>query len=389
MGKLLMKTVNKELKPGNYTLDHVLESGARAGTLSLPRGKVPTPVFMPVGTQATVKGVLPKDLHETVQCPIILGNTYHLNLRPGVDVIAKAGGLSSFMNWNGPVLTDSGGFQVFSLSKLRKMTDEGVRFRSHLDGREIFLGPKEAVQIQDGLKSDIAMCLDECPPAEATREQMEKAVSRTSLWAEQCKQVWQEGQALEDGRNLFGIVQGGRFQDLRIRSAHELMEFDFPGYAIGGVSVGETEEEMLEQVNWTAKILPAEKPRYVMGVGTPPQLLHMIGMGADMFDCVMPSRAARHGMAFCSQGTLNLRNQKFKEDYSPLDEETDCFASQEFSKSYIRHLIQAKESLAGVILTLHNLRFFVRLMETARSKILDGSFQAWSEDWIKRYDAGK
>ena len=328
-------------------------------------------------------------MHETVKCPIILGNTYHLNLRPGVDVVARAGGLSAFMNWQGPVLTDSGGFQVFSLSKLRKMTDEGVRFRSHLDGREIFLGPKEAVQIQDGLKSDIAMCLDECPPAEASREQMEKAVSRTSLWAGRCHEEWGQGMALKEGRNLFGIVQGGRFQDLRIQSAHELMEFDFPGYAIGGVSVGESEEEMLQQVSWTAKILPKEKPRYVMGVGTPPQLLAMIGMGADMFDCVMPSRAARHGMAFSSKGTLNLRNQKFKDDYSPLDEETDSFASKEFSKSYIRHLIQAKESLAGVLLTLHNLRFYVRLMETAREKILDGSFQTWSKAWITTYESGR
>ena len=376
-------------KPSNFTLNQVLESGARAGTLTLPNGIVPTPVFMPVGTQATVKGVLPKDLHETVKCPIILGNTYHLNLRPGVDIVAQAGGLSSFMNWKGPVLTDSGGFQVFSLSKLRKMTDEGVRFRSHLDGREIFLGPREAVQIQDGLKSDIAMCLDECPPAEASREQMEKAVSRTSLWAERCKQEWGESKALEEGRSLFGIVQGGSFHDLRVQSAEELMEFDFPGYAIGGVSVGESEEEMLQQVNWTAKILPEDKPRYVMGVGTPPQLLAMIGMGADMFDCVMPSRAARHGMAFSSRGTMNLRNQKFKNDYSPLDEETDSFASQEFSKSYIRHLIQAKESLAGVLLTLHNLRFYVRLMETARQKILNGSFQSWSQSWIKAYESGQ
>jgi len=378
-----------ENSKSSFILEHGNTDGPRLGTLNLPGGVVPTPVFMPVGTQATVKGILPRDLHETVRCPIILGNTYHLNLRPGVEVVAAAGGLSKFMNWNGPVLTDSGGFQVFSLSSLRKMTDEGVRFRSHLDGREIFLGPKQAVQIQEGLKSDIAMCLDECPPADATREQMEEAVSRTSLWAKMCMDEWNLGQGKAEGRNLFGIVQGGRFEDLRIQSADELMEMNFPGYAIGGVSVGETEEEMLQQVSWTTKALPPEKPRYVMGVGTPPQLLKMIGMGADMFDCVMPSRAARHGMAFTSRGTMNLKNQKYQDDYSPLDEESDCFASQQFSKSYLRHLIQAKESLAGVILTLHNLRFFVSLMEQARLKIEQDQFQDWSRSWIAQYESGQ
>lgn len=382
-----MNDSNGENTSPSFTLGKGSADGPRSGKLSLPGGEVPTPVFMPVGTQATVKGILPRDLTETVRCPIILGNTYHLNLRPGVEIIAAAGGLAKFMNWEGPVLTDSGGFQVFSLSKLRKISDEGVRFRSHLDGQEIFLGPKEAIGIQDGLKSDIAMCLDECPPADATRDQMEMAVSRTSLWAGQCLEEWTRKKAVEDGRNLFGIVQGGRFEDLRTRSAEELIKLNFPGYAIGGVSVGETEKEMLEQVSLTAKILPVRKPRYVMGVGTPTQLLKMVGMGADMFDCVMPSRAARHGMAYTSKGTLNLRNQKYQNDYSPLDEETDCFASRKFSKSYLRHLIQAKESLAGVLLTLHNLRFFVGLMETARSMIECDQFQSWSEEWIARYES--
>ena len=384
-----MNDLISENPKSSFILEHGNTDGPRLGTLNLPGGVVPTPVFMPVGTQATVKGILPRDLHETVRCPIILGNTYHLNLRPGVEVVAAAGGLSKFMNWNRPVLTDSGGFQVFSLSSLRKMTDEGVRFRSHLDGREIFLGPKQAVLIQEGLKSDIAMCLDECPPADATREQMEKAVSRTSLWASRCLEEWHLGQGKVEGRNLFGIVQGGKFEDLRIQSADELMEMNFPGYAIGGVSVGETEEEMLQQVSWTTRALPREKPRYVMGVGTPPQLLKMIGMGADMFDCVMPSRAARHGMAFTSRGTINLKNQKYQDDNSPLDEESDCFASQQFSKSYLRHLIQAKESLAGVILTLHNLRFFVSLMEQARLKIEQDQFQDWSRSWIAQYESGQ
>ena len=363
--------------------------GPRAGMLTLPSGIVPTPVFMPVGTQATVKGTLPQDLHKVVKCSIILGNTYHLNLRPGVDIVRKAGGLSKFMNWNGPVLTDSGGFQVFSLSKLRKIDDQGVRFRSHLDGMEIFLGPKESIDIQDGLHSDIAMCLDECPSAEATREEVQAATDRTTLWAGHCLQHWQNQKCNQDGRMLFGIVQGGRFEDLRIKSAEELIALDFPGYAIGGVSVGETEEEMLEQVKWGTSVLPEDKPRYVMGVGTPPQLLSMVGMGADMFDCVMPSRAARHGMAFTKDGTLNLRNEKFKEDLSPLDPSTDCYVSKEFTKSYLRHLIMAKESLAGVLLTLHNLRFFVELMEKARERIINGTFSDWSAEWIAHYQSGK
>jgi len=363
--------------------------GPRAGMLTLPSGIVPTPVFMPVGTQATVKGTLPQDLHKVVKCPIILGNTYHLNLRPGVDIVRKAGGLSKFMNWNGPVLTDSGGFQVFSLSKLRIIDDQGVRFRSHLDGMEIFLGPNESIDIQDGLHSDIAMCLDECPAAEATREEVQAATDRTTLWAGHCLQHWQNQKCNQDGRMLFGIVQGGRFEDLRIKSAEELIALDFPGYAIGGVSVGETEEEMLEQVKWGTSFRPKDKPRYVMGVGTPPQLLSMVGMGADMFDCVMPSRAARHGMAFTKDGTLNLRNEKFKEDLSPLDPSTDCYVSKEFTKSYLRHLIMAKESLAGVLLTLHNLRFFVELMEKARERIINGTFSDWSAEWIAHYQSGK
>jgi len=356
--------------------------------LCLPSGEVPTPVFMPVGTQATVKGVLPRDLREIVKAPILLGNTYHLNLRPGVEVIRQAGGISQFMNWNGPILTDSGGFQVFSLSKLRKLSDEGVRFRSHLDGREIFLGPKEAVAIQDGLGSDIAMCLDVCPSADASREEVEEAVKRTSLWAKSCQYAWAECTGFATGRNLFGIVQGGRFEDLRRQSADQLIELDFPGYAVGGVSVGETELEMLEQVYWGTQLLPVDKPRYVMGVGTPPQLLRMIGMGADMFDCVMPSRAARHGMAYTANGTLNLRNERFKNDHTALDNSIDCSVSHEFSRAYIRHLIQAKESLAGTLLTIHNLRFFVSLMEEARKQIISGNFSKWSAGWIGNYEEG-
>jgi len=363
-------------------------NNARTGKVLLPGGEVLTPVFMPVGTQATVKGILPRDLTEVVKASIILGNTYHLNLRPGVEVIREAGGLARFMNWDGPILTDSGGFQVFSLAKLRKLNDEGVLFHSHIDGRAVFLGPREAIEIQDALKSDIAMCLDECPPAGATKDQIGQAVDRSTNWARSCLNAWRETKAIEDGRKLFGIVQGGRFQDLRKRSAEELQEIGFPGYAIGGVSVGEPEEEMLEQVSSTVKFLPDNLPRYVMGVGTPTQLLKMVGYGVDMFDCVLPSRAARHGTAYTSRGKINIRNEKFRLDFNPLDKETDCFASQNFSRSYIRHLFMAKESLGGVLLTLHNLRFFVKLMEEARVQINSGTYSDWANDWIKRYNQG-
>ena len=361
---------------------------ARLTNVELASGNITTPVFMPVGTQATVKGILPRDLSDVIKASIILGNTYHLNLRPGIEVIREAGGLSRFMNWDGPVLTDSGGFQVFSLAKLRKLNDEGVCFHSHIDGKEVFLGPNEAIEIQDALKSDIAMCLDECPPANATEQEIAQAVDRSTRWAKVCMDAWTNTNAMDEGRKLFGIVQGGRFSELRKRSAEDLQAVGFPGYAIGGVSVGEPEHEMLEQVINTVKFLPQHLPRYVMGVGTPTQLLKMIGYGVDMFDCVLPSRAARHGTAYTSRGSINIRNEKFRLDFSPLDEETDCFASQQFSRSYIRHLFMSKESLGGVLLTLHNLRFFVKLMEDARVQISAGNYANWALEWIKRYNDG-
>ncbi|MBU62200.1 MAG: tRNA guanosine(34) transglycosylase Tgt [Opitutae bacterium] len=362
------------------------KSDARAGFLKLPRGDIPTPVFMPVGTQGTVKGIMPRDLKEVVKARIVLGNTYHLRLRPGSEIMRERGGLSKFMNWNGPILTDSGGFQVFSLPNLRKLTDDGVAFKSHLDGSDLFLGPRESIEMQDALASDVAMCLDECPPADASQVEVEDAVRRTTLWAKKCADAWLETSGPNDGRNLFAIVQGGRFRELRIRSTEELLTSNFPGYAIGGVSVGETEEQMLEQVAWCAPLLPKDKPRYVMGVGTPPQLLKMIALGADMFDCVMPTRAARHATAFTANGRLNLRNERFRRDDSPLDVETDCFASREFSRAYLRHLVTVGESLGGVLLTLHNLRFFVSLLEKARLHILTGDFEQWSQNWIERYE---
>lgn len=364
-------------------------SVARAAILKTASGNILTPVFMPVGTQGTVKGIFPRDLRDTIKAGIILGNTYHLRLRPGHDLVGKQGGLGAFMGWDGPILTDSGGFQIFSLAKLREITDLGVTFRSHLDGAELFLGPREAVEIQDTLRSDIAMCLDECPPADASEKNVREAVRRTSHWALQCKETWMETAGPDEGRMLFGIVQGGCFESLRLRSAQELVDLDFPGYAVGGVSVGESENEMMNQVAMTTEILPKEKPRYIMGVGTPPQLLRMIALGADMFDCVMPTRAARHGTAFTTEGRINLRNECFRQDDSALDEEIDCFASKEFSRAYLRHLVMSGEMLGSMLLSLHNLRFFVSLLEEARIHLMEGDFTSWSQAWIERFEAGE
>jgi queuine tRNA-ribosyltransferase len=363
------------------------ESAARRGRLETPHGTVETPIFMPVGTQATVKGMTPEQLND-IGSQIILGNTYHLNLRPGSELVREMGGLHKFMGWTGPILTDSGGFQVFSLSKLRKISDEGVKFKSHLDGREIFLGPKESFQIQDDLGSDIAMVLDECPPHGCTEKECELAVARSTQWAGEFKEIARAAGHGESGRSVFGIVQGGGFEKLRQRSAEELVELDFPGYAIGGVSVGEPEPEMLEQVEFTAKILPEPKPRYTMGVGTPTQLLKMIGLGVDMFDCVMPSRAARHGTAYTPDGHINLRNERFTLDESPIVEGLDNYTCRNFSRSYLRHLIKAEEMLGKILLTIHNLHFYLNLMQQAREHLEFGDYTSWAREWIKRYESG-
>ena len=362
-------------------------SSARRGRLETPHGVVETPIFMPVGTQATVKGMTPQQLHE-IGSQIILGNTYHLNLRPGSELVRQMGGLHKFMGWNGPILTDSGGFQVFSLSKLRKITDEGVKFKSHLDGREIFLGPKESFQIQDDLGSDIAMVLDECPPHGCTEEECELAVARSTKWAGEFKDIAANAGHGDSGRAIFGIVQGGGFENLRKRSAEELVELGFPGYAIGGVSVGEPELEMLDQVEFTAKLLPQEKPRYTMGVGTPTQLLKMIGLGVDMFDCVMPSRAARHGTAYTPDGHINLRNERFTLDDSPVVEGMDNYTCRSFSRSYLRHLVKTEEMLGKILLTVHNLHFYLDLMQQAREHLEAGDYTPWARDWIARYESG-
>ncbi|MFP4166186.1 MAG: tRNA guanosine(34) transglycosylase Tgt [Opitutales bacterium] len=356
---------------------------ARRGVLETRHGAVQTPAFMPVGTQATVKGLTPEQL-EAIGAQVVLGNAYHLNLRPGADLVRELGGLHEFMNWSGPILTDSGGFQVFSLAKLRRVTEEGIRFQSHLDGRELFLGPRECFDIQVALGTDIAMVLDECPPYPCEREACERAVDRTIRWAGEFLNYAREEGFLNAGRHVFGIVQGSVYEDLRVRCGEALADMDFSGYAVGGVSVGEPEEEMLRQVAASAPVLPEEKPRYVMGVGTPPQLLRMIGMGLDMFDCVIPTRLARHGAAFTPEGTINLKNECYKQDSRPIMD-ADNYTCRHFSCAYLRHLIMAKELLAPTLLSLHNVHFFNNLMDEARRHIEAGDFAAWSAAWIDRY----
>lgn len=360
---------------------------ARRGVLETRHGSIQTPIFMPVGTQATVKGMTPAQIEE-VGAQIILGNTYHLNIRPGSDLVAEMGGLHKFMNWKGPILTDSGGFQVFSLSKLRKITEEGIEFRSHLDGRKLFLGPKNCYEIQKNLDTDIAMVLDECPPYPCERDECESAVARTIRWAGEFLEHATEDGFLESGHHVFGIIQGSVYDDLRQHCGRELAKMDFPGYAIGGVSVGEPEEEMIRQVAVTAPVMPKDKPRYVMGVGTPPQLLKMVGLGMDMFDCVMPTRLARHASVFTSDGVLNLKNERFKHDPKPIMD-ADNYTCQNFSRAYLRHLIMAKELLAHTLLSIHNTHFFLDLMEQARAHIEAGDYASWSAAWIERYNAGE
>ena len=340
---------------------------------------------MPVGTQGTVKALTPAHLRE-VGAQIILGNTYHLNLRPGSELIRDLGGLHKFMGWDGPILTDSGGFQVFSLAKLRDVRDDGVAFQSHLDGSNLFLGPHEVMTIQQNLGSDIAMVLDECPPWPCERDACVRACERSLRWARQCREIATENGFLAAGHQVFAIVQGSTFDDLRRGSAEALAALDFPGYAIGGVSVGEPEPEMLKQIGATAPFLPADKPRYTMGLGTPPQLLKMVALGVDMFDCVLPTRVARNGLVFTPDGPLNLRNEKYRVDPRPIVEGLDNYTAR-FSRAYLRHLVQAGEMLAGTLLTLHNVHFYLDLMAQARAHIEAGDFAAWSAGWIKRYEA--
>lgn len=360
-------------------------TSARRGRLQTRHGVVNTPIFMPVGTQGTVKSVTPAHLHE-IEAQIILGNTYHLNLRPGSEIVRQLGGLHAFMGWNGPILTDSGGFQVFSLAKLRQVREDGVAFQSHLDGAKLFLGPREVMTIQQNLGSDIAMVIDECPPWPCERDACAQAVARSYRWAGECKQIATDSGFLAAGHHLFAIVQGSTFDDLRREAAESLSALDFPGYAVGGVSVGEPEPEMLKQVGATTPYLPVDKPRYAMGLGTPPQLLKMIALGIDMFDCVFPTRVARHGLAFTPNGAINLKNERFRSDARPIAEELNNYTTN-FSRAYLRHLTVAGEMLSGTLLTIHNLHFYLDLMTQARAHIEAGDYGPWHLAWIARYES--
>ncbi len=346
---------------------------ARLGLLTTAHGVVETPVFMDVGTQGTVKALEPRDLEEN-GAQVVLGNTYHLMLRPGPDVIAAAGGLHQFMRWNGPILTDSGGFQVFSLAKMRKITEEGCRFNSHLDGHEFFLGPKESMSMQRVLGSDIAMVFDECLPYPCDRERAEKSVEQTLRWAKASKD-----QPHAEGQLVFGIVQGGVYDDLRRHCAEELVKIGFDGYAIGGVSVGEPEEFMYKAVDASEPFLPKDSPRYVMGLGVMHQMAECVARGVDMFDCVIPTRVARHGTAITRKGNVAIKAAKWIFDQGPVEEGCECYCCRNFTRSYVRHLLNAGEILGLRLLTIHNVFALNRFMKDMRSAIADGSFAEWKE----------
>ena len=366
-----------------FNFDIIAQSSttrARAGIIQTAHGKVQTPIFMPVGTQGTVKSLTPEELW-SAGAQIILGNTYHLYLRPGCDVIDRFDGLHAFMNWSGPILTDSGGFQIFSLGGLAKISEEGVTFQSHIDGTRHLLTPEMAVEIQACLGSDISMCLDECIQYPAERQLARKALETTSQWAKRCKAAWQ---AMANGRSaLFGIVQGGVFKDLREASAESLIPLDFNGFAIGGLSVGEPVEIMLEIADFILPKLPGEKPKYVMGVGTPENLIELVALGADMFDCVLPTRNARNGQVFNHQGTLNICNAKYRHDTNPLEPGCLCYTCQNYSRAYLRYLYMAKELLAYRLNTLHNIHFFLNLMKQVREAIVKDEFDLFRKEFYK------
>jgi len=343
------------------------DGSARAGVIHTPRGDIRTPAFMPLGTAGTVKAMLPESVRET-GADILLGNTYHLMLRPGAERIARLGGLHRFMAWDGPILTDSGGFQVMSLSKLRKITEDGVRFRSHIDGAEEFLSPERAMEIQRLLGSDIQMVLDECPAFPATQADIEKSLALSMRWAKRSKMAFGE----QPGRACFGIVQGGVFERLRERSAHELQEIGFDGYAVGGLAVGEGQASMFETLEASVPHLPVDRPRYLMGVGKPDDIVGAVLRGIDMFDCVLPTRSGRNGQAFTWAGTLNLRNARHADDSAPLTADCRCPACRQFSRAYLHHVVKANEIIASMLLTWHNLTFYQDLMAALRAAIGGG-----------------
>ncbi|MBR3363145.1 MAG: tRNA guanosine(34) transglycosylase Tgt [Bacilli bacterium] len=354
---------------------------ARYGKLTTNYGTFETPMFMPVGTLANVKMLTPEELKE-VGSAVILSNTYHLWLRPGEDVVDHAGGLHKFMNYDGPILTDSGGFQVFSLAKNKKkdITEEGVHFKSHIDGKPLLLTPELSIMIQNNLDSDIAMSFDECIPFPATYEYTKESTLRTLRWALRGKEVFDN-----KNQSLFGIVQGGAYEDLRKLSALETVKMDFDGYSIGGTSVGEDKDTMYKMIDWAIKYLPVDKPRYLMGVGDPVDLFEGVERGIDMFDCVLPTRIARHANAFTNTGKINLRNLKFKEDFTPIDDKCDCYTCKHYTKAYLRHLFVAGEGLGGRLLSIHNIRFLIRIMENIREAIKEERFKEYKKEFLKEY----
>jgi len=352
---------------------------ARAGIFYTPHGPIPTPVFAPVGTVGSVKAVPPRDLIE-IGASLVLANTYHLHLRPGDELVDQLGGLHTFMRWDGPILTDSGGFQVFSLAQINKIDDDGVTFQSHIDGRRLRFTPEVSMQIQQNLGADIIMCFDECPQP-TQREIVEPAVQRTHAWAERCRIAHPD----DSVQALFGIVQGGIFPDLREKSALFLQNLNFPGYAIGGLAVGETKTEMYKTLNDTVPFLPENKPRYLMGVGEPDDLGEAVLRGIDIFDCVMPTRVARHGAALTPEGRVNMSNLEYAADTEPIQHDCDCYTCTTFSRAYLRHLVKSKELLAHYLLSIHNIRFLTRHMENMREAILRGSLSTYVADFLKRY----
>ncbi len=361
------------------------KSAARRGRLHTPHGIIETPVFMPVGTQGSVKAVHPQEL-EALGAQIILGNTYHLFVRPGLDIIRETGGLHGFANWQHPMLTDSGGFQVFSLARLRKITEEGVHFQNHVDGTAMFLGPETAMEIQSVLGSDIAMLFDECPPYPCEAGYASKSLDLTMRWARRCKDWAQKHQPMTNGKpqQHFGIIQGSVYKELRERAAREMMAIGFDGYAIGGVSVGETEKEMMEVAEWVCPILPENQARYAMGLGTPPQMIELIARGIDMFDCVLPTRIARNGTAFTAEGTINLKNQCYAHDLADIAEDTHPLCKG-FSRAYIRHLVKVGEILGLRLISLHNLHFYLSLAAKARNAIEQGCFAEFRAEVVAKY----
>ena len=369
-----------------YELIHECkQTGARRGVIHTPHGDIQTPVFMPVGTQATVKSMTPEELKKMVGAQIILSNTYHLYLRPGQDIVKEAGGLHNFMKWDRPILTDSGGFQVFSLGALRTISEEGVEFKSHLDGSKHFFSPESVMKIEEDLGADIIMAFDECVEYPATYEYTKQSMERTTRWAKRCK----EAHTTVEKQSLFGIIQGGFYKDLRKKSAEDLVSLDLPGYAIGGISVGEPKEEFLDILNYTTPLMPKDKPRYLMGVGTPDYLIEAVLSGIDMCDCVLPTRIARNGTALTSHGKVVVRNATYERDWNPLDDNCDCYTCKNYTRAYIRHLIKANEILGVRLLSIHNLRFLTNLMERVKIEIEHDNLQNFKEEFFKQYGYSK